>query len=158
MTGRLALVLALVAALDGCSGGGFVPNGPHAISPTALSAIVAQEAARTKVPSRLLMAVIKTESAGDPSAVSRAGAEGLMQLMPSTSLEYGVANPFDPAANVAGGARYLRTLLDRYRGDLKLALAAYNAGPGTVDAAHGVPAFLETRAYVARVTAAYKPN
>lgn len=159
MKARLAVfTIALFAALAGCSGGGFVPGGPHSMNAASLSRIVSEQAAQTKVPTRLLMAVIQTESSGDPSAVSRAGAQGLMQLMPSTALEYGVANPFDPSSNVAAGARYLHDLLTRYRGNLTLALAAYNAGPGAVDAAHGVPAFLETRSYVARVRAAYKNN
>jgi soluble lytic murein transglycosylase-like protein len=153
----LALTIGLFA-LAGCSGGGFVPGGPHALSAASLSRIVSEQAAETKVPSHLLMAVIRTESGGDPSAVSRVGAQGLMQLMPGTAQEYGVGNPFDPASNVAGGARYLRDLLARYRGNLTLALAAYNAGPGAVDRAHGVPDYQETQTYVSRVTAAYKTN
>lgn len=156
--GRLVLTLGLVAALDGCGAGGFVPGGPHTMAAAELSRIVSRQSAAVKLPSKLIMAVIRTESGGDPSAISRAGAQGLMQLMPSTAVEYGVGDPFDPASNVAGGARYLRDLLTRYRGNLPLALAAYNAGPGAVDAAHGIPAILETRAYVSRVTAAYKTN
>jgi soluble lytic murein transglycosylase-like protein len=76
-----------------------------------------------------------------------------MQLMPATSEQYGVGDPFDPRTNVNGGTHYLHDLLRRYRGNLKLALAAYNAGPGEVDAAHGIPAIPETRSYVARVIA-----
>jgi soluble lytic murein transglycosylase-like protein len=113
-------------------------------------------ASRTNdVPAGLVAAMVDAESHGDPSAVSRAGAQGIMQLMPSTSITYGVANPFDPRANIEGGTRYLRDLLRRYRGNVKLAVAAYNAGPGAVDAAHGIPPFPETRAYVARVLTAY---
>jgi soluble lytic murein transglycosylase-like protein len=155
---RFALLAGFVFALSGCGGGGFVPGGPHSISSAALTRIVNDQSSATKVPPRLIMAVIRTESGGDPSAISRAGAQGLMQLMPSTSMLYNVGNPFDPASNVAGGAHYLRDLLARYHGNLRLALAAYNAGPAAVDAAHGIPAILETRAYVTRVTAAYKTN
>jgi soluble lytic murein transglycosylase-like protein len=158
MKRRLALIAGLVAALDGCGGGGFVPNGPHSISQATLTRIVGQQSVATKVPPKLLMAVIHAESGGDPSAISRAGAQGLMQLMPATAAEYGVLDPFDPASNISGGARYLRDLLARYHGNLGLALAAYNAGPGTVDAARGIPAISETRSYVSRVTAAYKTN
>jgi len=120
-----------------------------------LRSLTESAAERNKVPVALVTAVIDAESHGDPSAVSRAGAQGIMQLMPGTSLMYGVTNPFDPAANIDGGTRYLHDLLQRYRGNVKLAVAAYNAGPGAVDAAHGIPPFAETRAYVARVIGEY---
>lgn len=158
MIRRLVLTAGLVFALNGCGSGGFVPGGPHSMSATDLSRIVTAQAAATKLPTRLIMAVIRTESGGDPSAISRAGAQGLMQLMPGTSMQYGVADPFDPVSNISGGTRYLRDLLARYRGNLRLALAAYNAGPAAVDAARGIPAISETRSYVSRVTAAYKTN
>src|SRR5215469_3741424 len=99
---RLALFAGFVFALSGCGGGGFVPGGPHSISSATLTRIVNDQSSVTKLPPRLIMAVIRTESGGDPSAISRAGAQGLMQLMPSTSMLYNVANPFDPASNVAG--------------------------------------------------------
>lgn len=158
MIRRLAPFVGILAALYGCGGGGFVPNGPHSMSQATLTKIVTAQSKATRLSPKLLMAVIKTESGGDPSAISRAGAAGLMQLMPGTAAQYGILDPFDPAANVAGGARYLRAMLDRYHGNLGLALAAYNAGPGAVDAAHGIPSFLETRSYISRVTAAYKTN
>jgi soluble lytic murein transglycosylase-like protein len=100
----------------------------------------------------LVDAIIDVESHGDPSAVSRAGAQGLMQLMPDTASTYGVLNAFDPYENVSGGCRYMHDLLRRYHNNVNLALAAYNAGPGAVDSAGGVPRFPETQAYVARVT------
>ena len=121
-----------------------------------LSVLVAQASQTYHVRPELVQAVIDAESHGDPTAISRAGAEGLMQLMPATSEQYGVTHPFDPQANVAGGTHYLADLLRRYRGNLRLALAAYNAGPGAVSAAHGIPHFGETQAYVARVTAALR--
>lgn len=114
--------------------------------------IIAEAAHASKLDSALIQSVIKAESNGDPNAISRAGAKGLMQLADSTALDLGVANPFDPRANVLGGARYLRNLIDRYKGDLRLALAAYNAGPGTVARHGGVPPFRETHDYISRVT------
>jgi soluble lytic murein transglycosylase-like protein len=151
----LVFVLAL-GSLFGCGTGGFIPGGPHALAAGRLNALVTTASRSYGVKPELVYAVIDTESHGDPAAISRSGAQGLMQLMPATSAQYGVLNPFDPAANVDGGTRYLRDLLARYRGDVKLALAAYNAGPGAVDANHGVPSFPETKAYVARVTAALR--
>ena len=99
----------------------------------------------------LLASVVKAESGGNTHAVSRAGARGLMQLMPSTAATLGVADSFQPEQNVRGGSAYLDALLDRYHDNLALALAAYNAGPAAVDKYHGIPPYAETRAYVARV-------
>ncbi|MGP6189995.1 MAG: transglycosylase SLT domain-containing protein [Vulcanimicrobiaceae bacterium] len=149
----------LLAMLYGCGAGGFIPNGPHAMDQAVLQQIVAAESARSHVSPRLVRAIITVESHGDPSAISRAGAQGLMQLMPETSATYGIVNPFDPGSNVAAGCRYLHDLLARYRNSVPLAVAAYNAGPGAVDASGGVPPFAETRAYVSRVTASLRsPN
>jgi len=99
----------------------------------------------------LLASVIKAESGGHVKAVSRAGAQGLMQLMPSTAHTLGVTDSFKADQNIAGGTAYLDSLLKRYKDNLALALAAYNAGPGAVDRYRGIPPFRETRAYVARV-------
>jgi soluble lytic murein transglycosylase-like protein len=110
---------------------------------------VAQNAS---LPPQLLHAVIAVESGYDARAVSSKGALGLMQLMPATARRFGVADAFDPQQNLAGGAAYLKWLLDRFGGDLELTLAAYNAGEGAVArAGHRVPPFAETRAYVPRV-------
>ncbi len=120
----------------------------------ALRRLVNDGAARSGLSPVLVSAIVQIESHGDPAAVSRSGAQGLMQLMPATAATYGVVNAFDPEANVLGGCRYMHDLLDRYHNNVPLALAAYNAGPGAVDASRGIPPFAETRAYVARVTAA----
>jgi soluble lytic murein transglycosylase-like protein len=96
----------------------------------------------------LIRAVMAAESAFHPFAVSRTGAEGLMQLMPELSNEMGVSNAFDPRENIMGGVRYLKRLLDYHNGDLDLALASYNAGPANVERYGGVPPFRETRNYI----------
>jgi soluble lytic murein transglycosylase-like protein len=122
---------------------------------TRLDRIVREVAERHKMDPALVKAVISTESGWNPRAVSRKGAVGLMQLIPATAQRYGVGNPFDPAQNVEGGTMHLKSLLDRYNGDLTKSLAAYNAGERAVDASRGVPSYPETQRYVRKVTNAY---
>ena len=107
------------------------------------------------IPAELIRAVIAVESAGDTSAVSHRGAVGLMQLMPHTAGRMYVQDPVDPAQNILGGTRYLRTLANEFGGDMVLVLAAYNAGPEAVRKFRGVPPFEETRAYVRKVMQLY---
>jgi len=103
----------------------------------------------------LLSSIIKVESNFDPNAKSPAGARGLMQLMPETSKSLGVKNSFDPAENVMAGAKYFSSMLGKYNGDIKLALSAYNAGPGRVDERKGIPDIDETKKYVEKVLKEY---
>lgn len=118
--------------------------------PARYAPLVAQLSARYDLSPALIEAVVWQESRWRENAVSPAGARGLAQLMPGTARELGV-NPDDPVANLEGGARYLREQLDRFDGDLERALAAYNAGPGRVERARGIPRIRETQAYVASV-------
>jgi transglycosylase-like protein with SLT domain len=117
--------------------------------------MIREVSARYRVDPALVRAVIQTESNWNSSAVSRRGALGLMQLVPGTAQQLGVSNAFDPKQNLDGGVRYLHMLLERYNGDLDRALAAYNAGPGAVDRAGGIPRYRETRDYVHKVTDSY---
>lgn len=125
------------------------------VGPEGVGRLAERHAGRHGVDSRLIMAIIKVESGFDVRAVSPAGAGGLMQLMPGTQRHLGVKDVFDPDANVEGGVRYFRSMLDRYGGDVALALAAYNAGPANVDKYGGIPPFEETRNYVRKVLALY---
>ena len=122
------------------------------VSPTvAYNAAIAEAADLYRLDPNLIRAIIRAESAFNPFAVSRAGAQGLMQLMPAVSAELNVLDPFDPRQNIFGGARYLRWLLDRNDGNLDLAVASYNAGPGAVERYNGIPPYRETQNYVKKV-------
>jgi soluble lytic murein transglycosylase-like protein len=123
----------------------------------ALRQLAIDTAHRHGVDPALVLAVAGVESAFETRAVSPKGAQGLMQLMPGTAKDLGVADPMDPAANLDGGTRYLRDLLARFDGDLTKALAAYNAGPGAVARHQGVPPYKETQDYVKKVLRRYKP-
>jgi soluble lytic murein transglycosylase-like protein len=153
---RLLGICGLLGLLYGCSGAGYLPYASHSLDPASISSLVNDAAQTDGVPAGLVRAVLMAESAGNPSAVSVAGAQGLMQLMPGTSAGCGISNPFDPTENVHCGTGYLRSLLHHYRNNVTLAVAAYNAGPGAVDRYHGVPPYPETRAYVVRVLTAYR--
>jgi soluble lytic murein transglycosylase-like protein len=120
-----------------------------------VDAAIVQAAARHNVDPNLVRSVIKVESNFNPNAVSRKGAMGLMQLMPSTARSLHVTNPFDPQQNVDAGVRHLKQLLESYGGNVKLSLAAYNAGAGAVARSAGIPRFLETQNYVRRITNLY---
>lgn len=123
-----------------------LPAGTHDVD-----SLIQTYAAKHSLPTSLVKAVIQTESGGNPRAVSPAGAMGLMQLMPANVHEAGISDPFDPEQNIAAGTRQLAGLMAQYHGDLDLALAGYNAGPGNVRKYGGVPPFAETQSYIRKI-------
>jgi hypothetical protein len=127
----------------------------NSLPPGEMDKLVVQAASAKQVDPKLVHSIIQVESGYDPNAVSRKGAMGLMQLIPGTARRFGVENPFDPMQNVQGGVSYLKYLLDMFKGDVTLSLAAYNAGENSVLRSGGVPAFRETQDYVRKVHSLY---
>ncbi|MFB3924315.1 MAG: transglycosylase SLT domain-containing protein [Terriglobia bacterium] len=145
------------AALNAANPGGFQSLRAHfsPVPPEEINRLVQQTADRFQVDPKLVHAIIQVESDYNPAAVSNKGAMGLMQLVPATAHRYGVSNPFDPKQNIEGGVNHLKYLLDLFKGDLSLSLAAYNAGENSVLRRGGVPDFQETRAYIKKVSGLY---
>ncbi len=136
--------------------GGTVKRKIYRVDQKHIETLITQAARTYNLEPALIKAVIKAESGFDPRAVSFKGAKGLMQLMPETAREMNVADAFNPRENIAGGSRYLRYLLDRYKGDMKLALAAYNMGPERIKKNKNIPPIRETRLYLKRVMEYYQ--
>ena len=134
-------------AVDDCS----------ALTDTHLDSLIQKASKNNVLTPDLLRAVIRRESSFQPCAVSRSGAMGLMQLMPGTAFDLGVKNPFNAEENIDAGSRFLRSLLDRYSGDLSLALSAYNAGPARVDGIKAIPPIKETQDYVKEILDRLRP-
>lgn len=125
-------------------------------APQAIRTMIQTAAEKHDLDPQLLESLVAAESAFNPSAVSHAGARGLAQLMPGTARALGVSDPFDPEQNLSGGAKYLSQMLKRFGGDVSLALAAYNAGPGAVERHGGIPPYKETQTYVRRILSRYE--
>ena len=132
-----------------------VSSSRSALTQMQIDAAIDKAAARHNVDPNLVRALVKVESNFNPNAVSRKGAMGLMQLMPSTARQLKVSNPFNPEENVDAGVRHLKQLLESYNGNVPLSLAAYNAGSGAVSRSAGIPRYRETRNYVRRITTLY---
>ena len=136
---------------------GILKNGLSTIKED-MDSIFEEASALYQIPSKLLRAVAKAESGFNPKAVSKAGAMGVMQLMPGTARSLGVSDPYNARQNILGGAKYLKQNLNRFGGDVSLALAAYNAGPGSVTKYGGIPPYKETQNYVKKIMADYTGN
>ena len=162
----LAAVLQRIAQIEGPpprisdDASAFEPllprGGEQTLASRKFDQLIDASAAKWGVDKALVKAIVANESAFDPNATSPAGAQGLMQLEPATAAGLGVSDPYDPVQNVGAGARYIRGLLDRFHGDLRRAVAAYNAGPHAVEKYGGVPPYAETRAYVENVLESYR--
>lgn len=147
----------VAAAMNGTGvQGPAAGGGPTPVPPQQIDRLVSANANAWGVDPALVKAIIANESGFDPGATSKTGAQGLMQLEPETAAGLGVSNAYDPAQNIWGGTRYIRGLLERFHGDLRLAVAAYNAGPGAVEKYGGVPPYAETQSYVENVLDSYQ--
>ena len=153
LAGILALPITVPAAANGAAEVG--KEGPVSLDRSELRQLINQVSLEYGVDPKLVDALVRVESSYDPRAVSRKGAMGLMQLMPDTADRLEVEDPFDPEENVRGGVKEFSRLVDRYAGNLQLALAAYNAGEGAVARYRGVPPYNETRNYVSRILTLY---
>lgn len=143
------------AALNG-GASGAPEAGPAPVAPQQIDRLVGANANAWGVDPALVKAIIANESGFDANATSKTGAQGLMQLEPGTAAGLGVSNAYDPAQNISGGTRYIKGLLERFNGQLPLAIAAYNAGPGAVEKYGGIPPYAETQAYVENVLDTYQ--
>ena len=151
-----AMLQAQMAAQGGApQGADAAPNAPAMVPPAQIDALVGDNAQEQDVDPALIKAIIANESGFNANATSNVGAQGLMQLMPGTAAGLGVTDAYDPAQNVAGGTKYIKGLLERFNGDVRLAVAAYNAGPGAVEKYGGVPPYAETQNYVQNVLSSY---
>ena len=148
----MVIVVAVLAALWPAAAGAAAPSASATVD---IGEIIREDSTEQGVDPRLVDALIRVESSYNPRAVSHKGAQGLMQLMPATADRLDVNNPFDPEQNVRGGVRELDRLIDRYSGNLQLALAAYNAGEVAVETYRGIPPYRETRDYVAKIMSLY---
>jgi soluble lytic murein transglycosylase-like protein len=159
-SGSFAAMLQSEIGQEGAASGtgdalAVAPNAPAMLPPAQIDALVNTNATQWNVDPALVKAIIANESGFNANATSNVGAQGLMQLMPSTAAGLGVSDPYDPAQNVSGGTRYIKGLLNRFGGDVKLAVAAYNAGPGAVEKYGGVPPYAQTQNYVQDVLSSY---
>jgi soluble lytic murein transglycosylase-like protein len=156
MAGRSAAGSMALPGVPAAPNGDAASNQPLIVPPAQIDSLVNANAAAWQVDPALVKAIIANESGFNANATSRTGAQGLMQLEPETAAGLGVRDAYDPAQNISGGTRYIKGLLERFHGDTRLAVAAYNAGPGAVEKFGGVPPYAETQNYVGNVLESYR--